>query len=132
MSDTSIFKERIRAAQKAARRGSVKEADPLPRDASTKLAPRRGALAFCSLGLLGLITCDKPQEITYQDGTTALAWIGLQLSDRLYTIGRDTKEPRLRRARMGGEWSSRSPTVVGYIDNLDDFLRNRLNISSIA
>lgn len=66
------------------------------------LMPRRGAIAYCSAGKLGLITCDEPLEVTYHDGNKGVAWIGIQLTKGI----------------IGDPWSSRTPKVVGYIEDL--------------
>jgi hypothetical protein len=70
----------------------------------SNLEPERGAIAVCSAGSLGLITVDEPQQVTYSDGTSADAWVGIHLTDELRTIG--------------DGWSSRDPKVIGHIDNL--------------
>ncbi len=67
------------------------------------MKPRKGALAFCSLNSLGLITSEKPRTITYSDGNTGIAWIGIHLTDKI--------------APVGSLWSSRNPRVVGYVDD---------------
>lgn len=62
----------------------------------------KGTLAVCSRGILGLITSDGPIEVTYPDGTTGVAWTGIRLS------GPD----------VGGQWSSRRPRVVEFVESL--------------
>ena len=66
--------------------------------------PRKGSLALCGLKCLGLITEDKPQEITYQDGNTGKAYVGIHLTDKVTEIGKP--------------WSSRTPVVIGHINDL--------------
>lgn len=68
--------------------------------------PRRGALAYCSEGHLGLIIDDSPQPVLYANGETALAWHGVHLGGKF----------------LGQLWSSRNPTVVGHIDDLQAML----------
>lgn len=63
------------------------------------LTPQKGALAFCSRQELGLITSDAPVEVTYPDNSTGLAWTGIHLSE----------------AKLGEQWSSREPRVVGLV-----------------
>lgn len=58
-------------------------------------SPGRGMIAICSIGQVGIITVDKPEEITYTDGSVGVAWIGYNVV---------TGEP----------WSSRNPKVIGY------------------
>ena len=70
------------------------------------LLPRKGAIAFCSIGKLGLITSDGPHEITYSDGNKGLSWTGIQLTN---------KHPD---TPVGSPWASRTPHVVGYIDDI--------------
>lgn len=70
--------------------------------------PRRGSIALCSRGMLGLITHDAPQEVTYGDGTKAVAYIGVHL--------RDTGPIS---SLLGSRWSSREPRVIGHISQLD-------------
>ncbi|MFW5847286.1 MAG: hypothetical protein ACOCVF_00005 [bacterium] len=64
---------------------------------------RIGTLAVCGIGCLGLITEDKPREITYPDGNKSVAWVGIHLTDKVCPIG--------------SAWSSRKPIVVGHTDN---------------
>jgi hypothetical protein len=64
---------------------------------------RKGTLAICGIGCLGLITDDNPQEITYPDGNKSFAWVGIHLTDKVCSIG--------------GKWLSRNPIVVGHIDD---------------
>lgn len=58
----------------------------------------KGKLAYCSLGILGMITEDAPQMVTYADQTTALAYVGVRLHP----------DPSL----TGQPWSSRNPKVI--------------------
>ena len=39
----------------------------------------KGALAFCSLGCLGLITEERPEEVTYSDGSKGIAYVASTL-----------------------------------------------------
>ena len=66
----------------------------------SKILPKRGVLAVCSRGILGVVTSDVMQEVTYDDGNKGIAWVGLALED---------KTP----------WCSRDPEVVGVIDEED-------------
>jgi hypothetical protein len=80
-------------------------------DWNTNLVPRKGALALCRIGLLGVITSDAPVEVTYADGKKGLAWTGEQIAHRTfispYTSQTITVKP-------GDPWSSRRPIVIGY------------------
>lgn len=69
-----------------------------------KMEPGIGMVARCSRGALGLITSDKPEEITYPDGNIGVAWTGIQLSWLL-------SEP-------GKPWSSRNPKVIGHLSKI--------------
>ena len=46
------------------------------------LFPRKGAIAFCRRGYLGLIISDEPREVTYPDGNTGLSCLGIQLTNK--------------------------------------------------
>jgi hypothetical protein len=63
---------------------------------------RKGSLAICSLGCLGLITEDSPREVVYKDGNKGVAWVGIHLTDKI--------------APIGSPWSSRNPKIVGHIE----------------
>jgi hypothetical protein len=65
------------------------------------MTPKRGALAYCSMKTLGLITSDAPLEITYRDGQKGIAWTGVHLSSVI--------------APIGSPWSSRTPEVISYV-----------------
>jgi len=49
--------------------------------------------------MLGLITDDDRRTVWYHDGNTSEAYVGVQLSEY-----------------VGKQWSSRHPTVLGYVD----------------
>lgn len=63
--------------------------------------PQKGSLAFCSKHSLGLITQDAMKEVTYADGSTAMTYVGVHLTDKI--------------APMGSPWSSRTPHVCGRL-----------------
>ena len=65
---------------------------------------RKGTLAICGIGCLGLITEDEPQTICYDDGTKSMAWVGIHLTDKV--------------CKIGDRWSSRIPIIVGHTDEL--------------
>ena len=69
----------------------------------------KGKLALCSRGLLGLITEDEPQPVTYADETTGTAYVGVHLSSG-------------ENHNIGEPWSSRSPKVVGDLAEVMFFL----------
>lgn len=74
--------------------------------------PKKYALAYCSRGYLGYITHDDPQVVTYPDGNSALAWVGIQLTDKAPFDPNYTGP-----TGIGAPWSSRHPVVVGYLDH---------------
>ena len=78
------------------------------RTEETELKPRRGAIARCSLGTLGLITSDGPVPVKYSDGSTGMAWVGSHLTDDLQSTGKT--------------WSSRHPRVIRYIEDVPELL----------
>jgi hypothetical protein len=57
---------------------------------------QRGTIAICSRGIIGVVTSDHQQEVTYDDGNKGIAWVGLALDD---------KTP----------WCSRNPEIIGTI-----------------
>lgn len=82
-----------------------------------ELKPKRGAIALCSLGRLGLITCDEPQEVTYNDGNIGISWVGIQLTDgEVQGVGGD-KGKTIKQV-IGQTWMSRNPKVIGYIQDI--------------
>lgn len=66
---------------------------------------KKGDLAICSMGALGLVTVNEPEVVIYKDGNSAEAWVGIHLTNDI--------------APAGSLWSSRNPEVVG---NIADFL----------
>ena len=69
----------------------------------------KGDIAVCSLGCLGLVMEDGPQEIIYQDGNRGIAYTGIHITNKIVPVG--------------SEWTSRSPIVVGHVDNIETFMR---------
>ena len=63
---------------------------------------RKGDIAICGLGTTGLITNPEPQSVTYEDGSTGVAYVGIHLTNMLVPIG--------------SPWSSRRPIIIGHID----------------
>lgn len=73
------------------------------------------ALAYCSGGLLGLITSDEPKEITYNDGNKGTAWTGLQVTGGwIAGVGGDAGKRFFRAPGMA--WSSRTPRVIALLE----------------
>lgn len=65
--------------------------------------PKRGDLALCSAGALGLITSEAPESVTYPDGTVGYAWTGVHL---------EFKNVNGRAVKPGDPWCSRNPQIV--------------------
>jgi len=85
-----------------------------------KLLPRKGAIARCSIGFIGLITSETPQEITYTDGNKGLAWLGIQLrhDSCIFPFGVDAGKEVV--VVPGMPWSSRHPEVLGYLSDFTE------------
>jgi hypothetical protein len=66
------------------------------------MKPTKNTIAYNGLGFLGLITKDEQQEVEFPDGTKALAWVGIHLTD--------TKDHF-----PGDFWYSRGPEIVGFL-----------------
>lgn len=63
---------------------------------------RKGSLALCSRSYLGVVLSNTVQQVEYPDGTRGEAWTGIHLGSEL----------------LGKVWSSRTPRVVGHVDDL--------------
>ena len=70
------------------------------------MEPQKNAIAVCGAGSLGLITTDEKERVMYDDGTGAMAWTGIHLTDKL------------EHAEPGDDWSSRNPVVVANLGSL--------------
>jgi hypothetical protein len=66
--------------------------------------PKKGDIAYCGLNSLGLITQDAPKLIQYKDGTEAMVYVGIHLTDKI--------------APIGTPWSSKHPRVIGTMEEL--------------
>jgi hypothetical protein len=64
----------------------------------------KGKLALCSQGLLGLITQDEPQWVTYGPGEFGLAYVGIHLTDK--------------KCPVGWPWCSRTPHVIFGLEDV--------------
>jgi hypothetical protein len=78
---------------------------------------KRGDIAKCSQKCIGLITCDEPQQVTYGDGSTGSAWVGVHWHNR----------PELG-ILIGDPWSSRNPKVIGHIDQVTSWFSEHLEL----
>lgn len=64
-------------------------------------SPRKGDIALCGRGLLGIITSADQIRVDYPGGDEAMAWHGFHLSNA--------------RAGVGHQWSSRNPCILGNV-----------------
>jgi hypothetical protein len=71
---------------------------------------KKGDLAICSRGQLGLITSPFKSMVEYADETVGYAWVGIHLTDG---VGH----------KIGDPWSSRNPYVFG---NINQWLADKL------
>lgn len=83
-----------------------------------KLVPRRGAIATCSIGSLGLILSEAPEDITYPDGNKGKAWTGIYLADRTVRWHFGPKQGQDEFVTAGSPWSSSKPNVICYVEDL--------------
>jgi len=65
--------------------------------------PKKGAIAKCKWGTIGVIASDGPVEVTYSNGDRGLAWIGFHLQEH-------------DMIKIGDPWSSRHPEVLFFLD----------------
>jgi len=72
------------------------------------LTPKKGAIAKCAWGTIGVIAVDRPQEVTYPDGKKGMAWTGFHLTETILEGGHVIK--------IGDPWSSKKPEVLFYLD----------------
>jgi hypothetical protein len=88
---------------------------------------RRGDIAICSRGAVGLITEDMPKWVTYRwaapcnKQTDSHAGDNICMCERGYTfVGVHLTD---KMAPIGSPWSSRNPRVVGHISQFipDEF-----------
>jgi hypothetical protein len=68
-----------------------------------KKAIRKGSLAICSMGTLGLITEEGTKLVFYPDKSDGYAYVGIHLTDKI--------------APVGSPWSSRNPRIVGHVED---------------
>lgn len=86
-----------------------------------KRKPKIGDIAICSVGCLGLITSDKPVEVTYNDGNKGFAYTGIQLCCHTFK-GKGKDANKKFSVYPGDPWSSRKPKVVGSILEFTDVI----------
>jgi len=66
------------------------------------MEPKKGSIAICGIGTLGVITKDGLQDVEYSDGNKGKAYVGIHLTEKVTQAGKG--------------WSSRNPIVIGYTD----------------
>jgi len=76
--------------------------------------PRRGSLALCGLGCLGVITQDEPKKVKYKDGNEGVAYVGIHVTNKI--------------AKVGSPWSSRNPKVICGVSDILVVLKILLKI----
>lgn len=59
---------------------------------------KKGTIAICGSGCLGLITEDEPRVVTYENGNKGIAYVGIHLTDNV--------------APIGSPWSSKDPKPI--------------------
>ena len=69
--------------------------------------PQKGSIALCGRDQKGLITSRTMVDTLYENGETGIAWQGIHLED--HEDG----------PKVGDNWSSRNPIVIGHIDALN-------------
>ena len=67
------------------------------------------AIAICGAGALGLILHEKKQKVTYPNGSTGEAYVGIHLTNEI--------------APIGSPWSSRKPLIIGHMTAIPEFVR---------
>lgn len=100
--------------------------------ATEKLEPKRGAIALCSMGSLGLILSDKPEKITYDDGKTAEAWTGVYLTGRTIDWKFGPKKGETQEIPALSPWSSTRPRVICYVKDLIDLSQNPIALQEMV
>lgn len=73
---------------------------------------RRGAVAKCSVGRIGLITSDQPEKMVFFNGDEAMVWKGVQLTNGLGGKNKDYPQ------KVGDFWCSKNPEVLFYIEDM--------------
>lgn len=87
--------------------------------------PKRFAIARCSLGIYGIITCDDPQPVTYADGNTGVAWTGIVVRDTIVQ-GIGGHAGKTIKVKEGNKWCSKRPVVISYLYLADHLTEEEL------
>jgi hypothetical protein len=88
------------------------------------------ALAYCSGGLLGLITSGAPKTITYADGNTGISWTGLQVCGGSIA-GRGGHAGQTFTRTPGTPWSSSRPEIIAQLSE-EEGARLESHLRSLA
>lgn len=79
-----------------------------------RLEPKKGAIAICGIGTVGVITSDGPVPVKYLDGNEGIAWTGIHLGFGVDGLDREVQ------IAPGDMWSSRHPRVIA--ESIEDLL----------
>ena len=69
--------------------------------------PKKGAIAKCGWGTIGVIASDGLVEVTYPDGKKGMAWTGFHLQEHVIND---------HMIKIGDPWSSKKPEVLFFLD----------------
>lgn len=82
-------------------------------------------VAVCACGVLGLITSEGKEEVTYSSGKKAFAYTGIVLQDKIIQ-GFNSNAGKLINVKKGNPWSSQKPEILFIVNDID---LNQDNIS---
>lgn len=81
-------------------------------------------VAFCSIGVLGIITSNGLNEVTYADGNKGEAYTGFVIHDTVIE-GIKGDSGKLIFVKTGDQWTSKNPNIIGEVEiDLDSSLNN--------
>lgn len=72
-------------------------------------------IAFCSIGVLGVVTSNQKKEVVYADGNRGKAYIGYCIHDTIIE-GIKGDEGKLFSLKKGSLWSSKNPKVITEVE----------------
>lgn len=76
------------------------------------------AVAKCSLGVKGIITSTKMEEVTYSDGNKGIAWTGFVV-EPITIEGIKGDAGKIIDVRVGNLWCSKRPEVIKLLNKED-------------
>lgn len=100
-----------------------------------KLEAKQFAIALCSVGVWGIITSEKPEELTFKDGSKSVCHTGFTCRDTV-VAGFGMYEGKTFIKKKGDSWASKKPQVVAYlycvnpdtpIEDLIEYARRKLS-----